>query len=687
MVYDKKRGVVFMKFGKFNFKKSRTDEESVSVNTDNASKSASFADKVKKIRTSKKSRRILIIALAVIIAVSAFGVWFIKSRKTTDKSGPVTAEVTRGSISNVIEGTGTVEAISQYEVTSLAKGDVIADYFEEGDYVEKDQLLYKMDSSSIDKSIQKQKTSIEKAKMNYDDAAQNISDLNVKATAGGVITNMYVSVGDNVQNGAKIADIIDKDNLVLKIPFGADDAVHIYSGESATVTLANSFTTLYGSVKSVGTGSYVNSYGVNVTDVEISFSNPGTVSEGEKATAMIGSYACYDSGSIEYLNSKTVTAKVSGEVSKIVKKKGDKVNNGDTVVTLTSTSVQKSAKEARISLSDANLSLDDLYDNLDDYSITSPIKGKVIQKNIKAGEKMDSNSSSTMAIIADLSTLTFDMSIDELDISSISVGQKVSITADAIEGKTFTGEVSNISIVGESYQGVTSYPVTVTIDNSEESDLIPGMNVTAQIVVESVEDVLRIPVSAVRMGNFVIVKDDGTFTSIEDSIKAMPNPNENGKNPENRGGSENDDDNMPEGERQAPPDMNNPPQGDSPNGKEISSLFGTTKVYAAEDEKTNENRMQNMLKNLEVPEGYTVVMVETGLSDGSFIEIKEKDGGLKEGDTILLPDTTASKSSDDDSQQGMGMPGGMGGGMPGGGMPGGGNRGGGMPGGNRGGQR
>ncbi len=677
-----------MKFGKIKLKSSLKDKENSSAESTEPmsggelkpEKQKSGKGKLKSILKNKKSRRIFIIVLVLIIAAGAFGTWYIHGKKTAEKGGAVTAEVTRGTISNVIEGTGTIEAISQYEITSLAKGDVVADYFEEGDYVEKDQLLYKIDSSSVDKNILKQQTSIEKAKMNYNDAVQNVSDLNVKSTVSGVITNMYVSVGDNVQNGTKIADVIDKDNLVLTIPFGTDDAKNIYSGESASVTLANSFTTLYGTVKSVGTGSYVTSYGVNVTDVEIKLSNPGTISAGEKATAMIGSYACYDSGSIEYLNSKTITAKVSGEVSKLVKKKGDSVKNGDVIVSLTSSSVQKSAREAQISLNDANLSLDDLYDNLDDYSIKAPIKGKVIQKNIKAGEKMDSNSSSTMAIIADLSTLTFDISIDELDISSVSVGQEVSIEADAIEGKTFTGKVSNISIVGESYQGVTSYPVTVTIDNGEESDLIPGMNVTAQIVVESVENVLRVPVSAVRMGNFVIVKDDGTFKSAEDSFKDFTKTDKSGK--QNSNGENNQNEEKP----QSPPDMNNAPGGQTEQNKEVSSLFGTIKAYAADDENSRESRMKNMLKNLDVPDGYTVITVQTGLSDGSFIEIKETDGGLKEGDTVLLPDTTASKSNDNQQTQGgMGMPGGGGmpGGMPsGGGMPGGG----GMPqGGNRGG--
>lgn len=580
-----------------------------------------FPSKFGQIFKNKKSRRIFIAASAAVIILCVFLGRYISAKNSSKKTGSVTAKVDRGSINNVIEGTGTVEAISQYEITSLAKGDVIADYFEEGDYVEKDQLLYEIDSENVSKNIQKQQSSITKSQLSYSDAAENAANLSVKSTIGGVITNLYVSVGDNVQNGAKVADVIDKDNLKLSVPFGEDDARHIYAGQSATVTLANSLTTIYGTVSSVGTGTYTNSYGADVVEVEISLKNPGTLTSGELATAKVGSYACYDSGKLEYGSSYTVTAKTSGEVTKINRKKGDAVSDGTVIVTLKNTSTSKSVKEAQLSLSDAKLSLDTLYDDLDDYRIKAPIAGEVIQKNVKAGEKLDTNSTSVMAIIADLSTLTFDISIDELDISSISVGQKVNITADAIKDKTFTGTVSKISIVGESNQGVTSYPVTVTVDNSEETGLIPGMNVSADIEVESVEDVLRVPVSAVRMGNFVIVKDDGSFTSAESGAK-----------------SEKSDEKSDGG-----------------------------------DDKT-QKRTENMLSKLDIPSGYTAVSVETGLTDGSFIEIKEKSGSLKEGDTVLLPDVTASSDKSSENQNGMPGEGGMpGGGMPdGGGMPGGG---------------
>ena len=89
---------------------------------------------------------------------------------------------------------------------------------------------------------------------------------------------------------------------------------------------------------------------------------------------------------------------------------------------------------------------------------------------------------------------------------SIEVGQKVSITADAVEGKTYTGVVTKVSVAGTSSGGTTTYPVTVRIDETE--GLLPGMNVDAAITLESASDVLAIPAGALNRGNTVLVTAD-----------------------------------------------------------------------------------------------------------------------------------------------------------------------------------
>lgn len=113
----------------------------------------------------------------------------------------------------------------------------------------------------------------------------------------------------------------------------------------------------------------------------------------------------------------------------------------------------------------------------------------MIKKSYKVGDKVQNGSSaSALAVIYDMSSVTFQMNIDELDISNVKTGQTVEVTADAFENEKFSGKVTNISLEGTSSNGVTYYPVTVTLD--EVGGLLPGMNVDGVIIVDSVENAL-----------------------------------------------------------------------------------------------------------------------------------------------------------------------------------------------------
>ena len=167
-----------------------------------------------------------------------------------------------------------------------------------------------------------------------------------------------------------------------------------------------------------------------------------------------------------------------------------------------------SVRNAELSLSDAQEGLRVAQDLLEDYTITSPIDGTVIEKNYKAGDNIDPSAaaqgqSAYMAVIYDMSQLTFDMNVSELDVSQLKVGQSVTFTSDALEGKTFTGHVDKININGTTLNGSTNYPVTIVVDDGE--GLYPGMNVSAEILVEEIGEVLSIPVEAVQRGNTVLV--------------------------------------------------------------------------------------------------------------------------------------------------------------------------------------
>lgn len=601
------------------------------------------------LKMRSKKLRILLIALILLIAVAAFFVLRPLLNRETAKA-QMTATVSRGSIVRTIEGSGVIAALDQYTISSLVTGEVLTDTFEEGDMVEKDALLYTIDQKNIDYNIEKAESNVDSARLSYEESLETKENMTVKAPFSGVLSTLTVKEGDEISAGKSVGSLMDADHMLLTIPFLSSDAASIFPGDIATVIPESMpYESLDGTVTSVSTGSIANTIGVAVSNVEIRVSNPGGLLDGSRATATVGTYACNDAGTLSYAKSDSVTVKTGGTVTGLSVKAGDRIEKGQVLFTLESDSTLRSIERSRISYNDSLRNLENTYDQLEDYQIKAPIAGKVIQKNVKAGDKLENGSggnASSMAIIADLSVLTFEMAVDELDISDIREEQIVRITADAVPGRTFWGKVDNVSIVGTTSNGVTSYPVKVTLDGEENAALIPGMNVSATIIIEEKNDILLIPASSVNRGNLVLVKGENTdaetppFSGMPKSTSSV----EEGKMPrDDAAGNEKSPSGMPH-QDVSQHETNSTP---APNAK---SDIGRS-------------------PGLEAPEGYRYVRIETGITDGTYIEVVS---GLSEGDEILLPESQGNANSavtfTNGAMGNMSMP--MGGGMPmSGGMP------------------
>ncbi len=427
--------------------------------------------------------------------------------------------VSRQTISSTVTGSSVLEPNAEYTITPLVTGEILDAPFEEGDTVTKGQIMYQIDAETMENSLSSSDLSIRRAQKNYQDAANDLSNLKIRSTLSGRVSAVHVKNGDTVNNGTKIADVISDSVMKIRIPFNETDIPYISKGMTATVTLVGSGGQLSGTVTSVSSASQVVNGSMRVGYVTLSVNNPGAISEGDSATAMIGDIACNDVGTFEPTASTTILAKVSGTLTSLLIDEGDRVTKGGTVATLESDSVDSALTNADLSLQEAQLSRDRITKQLEDYTITAPIDGTVVLKNKKAGEKIESGgntssitgtSTNALAIIYDMSSLCFQLDVDELDVKKIQVGQEVRITADAAEGKTYTGTVENVSISGTvGSNGVTTYPVKVRVQEFDDA-LLPGMNIEATITVEESQNTLVVPISAVNRGNTVYVKGEKT---------------------------------------------------------------------------------------------------------------------------------------------------------------------------------
>ena len=439
---------------------------------------------------------------------------------------PYTAEMRDMTVS--VSGTGTIEPISAYRVTSLVSGEILEAPFEEGQTVHKGDVLFRIDAGSVENNIQQLQLNVQSAQLALDDLLETQSDnqknRNVTAEDGGIITELYVEQGDAVTVGTVIADVLDRDHMKLEVPFHSADAAGFYAGQPAAVMVDGTAEQLTGTVDSIAATDSVGPGGTLVRQVTIRVDNPGVLTDASRGTASVNGLACASGNTFTYAASGQITAEAAGDLDVLSIREGDRVADGQVIGVISESDLDSQIENARIALENAQLSLQNAQRQLEDYTITSTIDGEVIEKNLDVGDNIggmttSGSSASYAAVIYDRSQLTFDMDISEQDISQIQVGQQVEITADALDGQSFTGVVDKININGTTTSGNTTYPVTVLVDGSPE-ELYPGMNVSARVIVEEAGNVLSLPVEAVERGNTVLVAlpgcldEDGSIADI-----------------------------------------------------------------------------------------------------------------------------------------------------------------------------
>ena len=462
----------------------------------------------RKKKRKKLKKPVIIAAAVVVLGGAAVAHHFLANKKGDEVQSYIEASAERQDIRKTLSATGTIQPANQYDVTSSVQGDVLSCTFEEGDTVKKGDTLYEIDKTEAQNQIEQAKLQLEQSRNSYNQTAESLNDLTVTSKKAGMVTELYVEVGDQIQAGAKIADVRDSSSMELKVPFNAADVSKFGVGAAATVTMDSSFETLSGTVTAIDAQETVLDGYQIVKYVTIRVSNPGGLSTSSAATATINGVACNQGASFTYLSESTITAEAAGTVAGLSVSEGSRVSAGTVVARLRSTQTENQVTNSRLSLEQQQLAYQNTVDKLEDYTITAPIDGIIITRNIKVGDTLDAtNGQTTLAVIYDLSYLTFDISLDELDVNEVAVGQTVNITCDSLgDDNAFEGTVTKVSVAGTTQNGVTTYPVTVRIDDAPDG-LLPGMNVDATIVVEESKDALSVPVAAVQRGNTVYVKD------------------------------------------------------------------------------------------------------------------------------------------------------------------------------------
>jgi HlyD family secretion protein len=175
------------------------------------------------------------------------------------------------------------------------------------------------------------------------------------------------------------------------------------------------------------------------------------------------------------------------------------------VITASEHDSTRSSYSAAVSdLTSSRASLDLAKQKLEDASVEAPISGTIISRPITNGMLITSatsaNGGTTLMTLADLSVVRMRVTIDEVEMANVRVGEQATVAVDAFPDHPFDGVIEKIEPQATVTQGVTFFPVMVSIPN-KEGLLMPGMNGEVTIKAADLHNVVQVPIDAIRATN------------------------------------------------------------------------------------------------------------------------------------------------------------------------------------------
>lgn len=439
---------------------------------------------------SKKVAMIIIAVLVLSLATVMF-VNFTKPAKKVDQYFTQT-KVKTGSITITVAANGTVSSTTSVDVSSQNNGTLQTLNYKEGDRVKKGDILATIQDDTLTEDISRAENNLKQQSLSMTKLNDGLANLSIKSPADGRVKTIMARVGEDTGVTTKsygaLAVISTDGKMKMMVEPEKDVAVPVQTGDLVKVTLSNGTVVDGTIVDATGTGSQLPTSGsiqVEIARDDLTVGTSATVAKSDGT--VIGQGSLEINKGIDVIGGNGVISKISVTENKIVKR-------GSTLFTLKNIDVKSSIDSQNISIQQAQSDLESKKAQLNGTSITSPFDGVIVTQTVKVGDSMQQGK--VIATIMDLSQMQAVVTVDELDIAKVQIGQKANITLDALPGKEFTGKVTKINDIGAPSNGVTTYDVTVIIDKPDQIKV--GMTSNATIEVSSKDHVLVLPIEAVQ---------------------------------------------------------------------------------------------------------------------------------------------------------------------------------------------
>jgi len=504
----------------------------------------------------KKQLIIGTVGLAI-LAAAAFYFW----GGQADAAQYLTAKVERGNLRNTVTATGTLQAVTTVQVGSQASGTISALYVDYNSLVKKGQVVAQLDpavaKAQVDQAranLQQAQAGLQQARAAITNSRAGVSDAQARAQAAN-------STAQNNQAGVSAAQA----NLaVLKAQ--QDDAASLLRQQE----------------------SLVRSGVIAQRDLDVA------------KTAYQTAKAKYDQG-VAQLNQAQLSQQMSA--SSGIAQSQAQVQQSQAGVQ--QSQAQAQAAEAQVQQAVAALQLAEV--NLAHTTITSPIDGVVVSRDVNVGQTVAASlSAPTLFTIAnDLTKMQVIANIDQADIGLVENAKSVKFTVDAFPGKDFDGKIEQMRLNPQNVQNVVTYNVVIDVDNPEQK-LKPGMTANLTVTIDERNNVLKVPNAALRF----------TPQNVNRERTGNQNGNWQGRRQNNSGGN---DATARSADTQFAP-------------ASAPVLAGQTRIVWVMGQDGNPQRRR----------------IKVGLSDGTATEVVE--GNLVEGEMVITGQTVSGASKTNSNQ-------------------------------------
>ncbi len=425
-------------------------------------------------KRQRRRVRTICVAIAVVLVVVIAAILLLPVIAADEASSSVltyqVSAVSEGEIHTGVSGSGTLAARNAATYTAPADAVVAEVYARTGDRVSAGDTILTLTSDALDEELETLETELEEVNNSLAGASQEASSLYITAARAGVVKQLSATAGTVVEDAGTLC-LISTDGrmrLVLEVPETVKkyDVVSVAVGEDAVEGLVTGL--------SDGTATIViedNSFAV-----------------GTAAAAYDADGGLLGTGTLA-LNEYIAVTGTAGRIGDVLVEENQSVSRGARLFLL-----EEGAPSATyLSLKEQQADLQDqIAECRAGYSVVAEADALVTSLPVAAGDELAAGE--TLCSLAGTDGYTMSVSVDELDIGAVEIGQEATITLDAIEG-TFAGRVANLSYEGSgSY--VTSYTATIEIDPIDGA--LPGMSASAEIITATTGQASIVPVDAVQ---------------------------------------------------------------------------------------------------------------------------------------------------------------------------------------------